>query len=147
MGSASAVADGFVTMLSATSCLGAGGTLVESVAKDSYKVLETAASAACVVSWTGFASTPSRGTREQVWNFQLRLFIRDLGNPIQTLQRSYSVPQLVLNTLHSDLTVQGAAVEIQNITGTNTPGDVWETGGQIWLHIPITCVVLTTLGD
>jgi len=147
MASASAVADGFVTLLGAASCLGSGNTLVDSVSKDSYKVLETSASAACVVGWTNFSSEPSRGTREQRWNFQLRLFIRDLGNPQQTLQRSFSVPQLVISTLHSDITVQGTAVEIQSIAATNTPGDLLEVGGQYWLHVPITCLVLTTLGD
>jgi hypothetical protein len=56
------------------------------------------------------------------------------------------VPQLVIDTLHSDITVQGTALEIQNITATNTPGDVWEAGGQMWLHIPFICQVLTTFG-
>ena len=143
MGSASAVADGFVALLSATSCLGNGNVPIDSVSKDSYRVLETAASAACVVAWSAYGSQPQRGTRHQMWNFQLRLFVRDLGNAEQTLQRSFSVPQLVIDTMESDLTVQGTAIEIQNITATNTPGDVWEVGGQVWLHFPITCQVLT----
>lgn len=143
MGSASAVADGFVTLLGAASCLGSGNVPVDSVSKSSYAVLETAASAACVVAWTSYGSQPQRGTRHQMWNFQLRLFVRDLGNPIQTLERSFSVPQLVIDTIESDLTVQGTAVEIQNIAMTNTPGDVWETGGQFWLHFPISVQVLT----
>lgn len=143
MGSASAVADGFVTLLSATSCLGSGNVPVDSVSKSSYRVLETAASAACVVAWNTYESRPQRGARHQMWSFQLRLFVRDLGNPEQTLERSFSVPQLVIDTIESDLTVQGTAVEIQYIAATNTPGDVWDVGGQMWLHFPITCQVLT----
>ena len=140
--SASAIADGLVTMLSAASVFGPG-----MVSKNSYQILETASGSCAVVQWTGLAShrTSMGGAganRNRLWDFQIRCFIRDTGQPTAVMNRVWSATDLVLSTLESDESINGTAEELEDVTGTRDPETVFTVGGATWLPFTMTARIL-----
>ena len=139
MTSASAIADGFLANIGAASVLGP-----TNVSKNTYQILESAASAACVVRWQNFTARPEQfgplDTRD-TWQFQLRLYLRDTGDAVALLNRTWTVPQKIIDSLRSDSTVQGTCIQITSIEATQ-PDDLIEAGGHTWLLIPIGCMVI-----
>jgi len=139
MASASAIADGFLANIGAASVLGP-----TNVSKNTYQVLESAASAACVVRWQNFTSRPVQFgdfDAEDTWTFQLRLYLRDTGDAVALLNRTWTVPQKIIDSLRSDNTIQGTCIKINSIDA-NQPDDMVEAGGHTWLIIPIGCTLV-----
>lgn len=134
MASASAMADGFLALLGAASVFGS-----DNVSKNSYKILETSACAAVVISYARAVSEPvafGDYNRQRDWVFNLRLYLRDTGNPIDLLNRTFTATETMLDALETDPTVQGTAVKINSIDINNSPGETFVVGGQTWLYIP-----------
>ena len=139
MGSASAIADGLVANIGAASVLGA-----ENVSKNTYQKLESSASAACVVAWTRFSDQPQFGaySAQDIWQFRLQLYLRDTNDPVTLLNRTYTVPQAIIDSIKSDPTIQDTCIKLNNITATQNPGESVAIGGATWLHIPLTVEVV-----
>ena len=138
--SASAIADGLVTLLSAASVFGAGN-----VSKNSYQVLETSTGSCVVVQWTRLTSRAMTfgNLRHRVWNFQLRCFIRDTGDAGAVLNRVWTATDGILACLESDDTIQGTAKEIDDISGTRDPEGAFVTpGGGTWLPVEFNVAVV-----
>ena len=109
MASASAIADGFIATLGAASVFGSAN-----VVKNSYRVLETAASAAVVIAFgRGYARAMAFGgfNRERGWVFNLGLYLRDTGDPTLLLDRTFTAAEAMLDALEADPTVQGTVVK------------------------------------
>jgi len=136
MASASAIADGFLTTLGAASVFGSAN-----VSKNSYKVLETSASAAVVIAFANALAEPvgfGGFNRERSWTFNLRLYLRDVGDPGVLLNRTFTAAETMLDALEADPTVQGTVVKINGINISQTPGEAFDAGGQTWLYLPCT---------
>ncbi|MFA6016436.1 MAG: hypothetical protein WC742_15365 [Gallionellaceae bacterium] len=130
--SASAIADGIITNLSAASVFGTGR-----VSKTSYQILESSACQAAMVHWTRLRSTPSAfgnpRDRERTWNFNIECFLRDTGDPIQLKTRIWSLTDTVIASLESDDTLQGTCDSLSEIAGTHDPKSGLDVGGARWL--------------
>jgi hypothetical protein len=141
MASASAIADGILANIGAASVLGS-----VNVSKNSYQVLESAACAAAVVSWLDFQSQPAQYggfDARDIWRFSADIYIRDTGNPIHLLNYTFTLPQLVLDSLKSDPTLQGTVILINSIAGQNSPGDVYTKGSHTWIKVPLVIQAVT----
>jgi len=134
--SASAIADGLVTMLSAASVFGSGN-----VAKNSYQILETSTGSCAVVQWTRLISNPMTfgdpRSRQRTWNFQIRCFVRDTGDPNAVLNRVWSATDGIIACLESDDTIQNTAQSLNSISGTRDPESAFTVGGATWLPFDI----------
>ena len=130
--SASAIADGFVTMIGSASLLGA-----HAVRKDSYEVLETSASACCVIQLTGATSESTTFSNtyspEQSWGFSLDVFVRDTGNSQAAMNKVWAVTDNIMNTIEADSTIQGTADSVRSISYSRDPERLLNVGGAIWL--------------
>jgi hypothetical protein len=140
--SASSIADGLVTMLSAASVFGTG-----MVSKNSYQVLESSSGSCAVVQWTGLTSQRTTyggagANRNRTWNFQIRCFIRDTGQAPEMINHVWTATDLVLSTLESDETILGTADELGDINGSRDPETVFTVGGATWLPFTITAQIL-----
>jgi hypothetical protein len=140
--SASSIADALVTMLSATSAFGAC-----MVSKNSYQILESAAGSCAVVQWTNLSSRRTThggagGNRNRWWDFQIRCFIRDTGQPTAVLNRVWTATDLVLGTLEADETILGTADELGDVNGSRDPETVFTVGGATWLPITFSARIL-----
>jgi len=78
------------------------------------------------------------------WTFLVQLFLRDTGRAEDVLQRTYSVPQLVLDSLKSDPTLQDTCIKIDTIGARMTPGEAATIGGHSWIEVPFTIQVTAT---
>ena len=138
--SGSAIADGFKTLLSATSVLGSGNVSI-----NSYQVLESSACACAVIQWTRLASTPvafgSPRARDRLWDFQIRAFIRDTGDPLTALNRVWTATNTIMTAIEDDDTVQGTCEVLNNIVAIRDPETAMTFGGHTWLPITITATV------
>jgi hypothetical protein len=139
--SASAIADGLVTLLSAASVFGSAN-----VTKDSYQVLESSACACAVVQWSGFSSGRmthggAGGDRRRVWSFQVRCFIRDTGQPEALLRRTWIATDKFVSAIESDPTIQDTADDLGDITGYHDPERVYSVGGATWAPITFTAQI------
>jgi hypothetical protein len=130
--SASAIADGFVTMLSATSVMGAG-----MVSKNSYQVLETSTGSCAVVQWTNMRSGPSvfgaNYQSRRMWTFLIYAFIRDTGQAEAVRNRLWTATDTILTAVENDPTVQGTAFAVRGVTGNYQPEQFVQAGGATWL--------------
>ena len=139
--SASAIADGLVTMFSAASLFGAGN-----VSKNSYQVLETSAGSCMVVQWVRYNSTPMTfGTpmaARKIWSFSLKCYVRDTGDPGATVNRVWRATDNVVACLAADDTILGLVDEIGAITATRDPELGYTVGGATWLPFEFTIETL-----
>jgi len=140
--SASAIADGLVTMLSAASVFGPG-----MVSKNSYQILETTSGSCAVVQWSGLTSRRTSmggagANRNRWWNFQIRCFIRDTNQPTAVMNRVWSATDLVLSTLESDESINGTAEELEEVIGIRDPETAFTVGGATWLPFTMTARIL-----
>jgi hypothetical protein len=130
--SASAIADGLLTNLSAASVFGSGN-----VSKNSYQILESSCCQAALIHWTRLISKPTTfgnpRDRERIWNFNIECFLRDTGDPIQLKTRIWSLTDTVIASLESDDTLQGTCDSLGEIAGTHDPKSGLDVGGARWL--------------
>ena len=135
MAGASAIADGLVTLLSAASMFGSTG-----VSKDSYQVVETSTCSAVVrfvglhSEAVGFGRPPDR---QRTWQFNIKCYVRDLGDPQSTINRVWLCADKVVSCLESDDTIQGTADRVDNIDVTHNPERAETTGGGTWLTLEV----------
>lgn len=126
------IVDGVITNISAASVLGACA-----VGKD-YSVMESAASAAAVVSYTGIRSYPATfGLRERIATVRVELFIKDVTSPSAMMDYVSNISDRVVSSLESDETLQGTVEEVREVRATRTPGDVFSNGTVIYLPVNI----------
>ena len=124
--------DGVIANLSAASVLSACA-----VGKD-YSVMETAASAAAVVSFVGVTSIPATfGIRERLTTIRVELFIKDVTSPSAMMDYVSNISDNVITSLESDLTLQDTVEEVREVRATRTPGDVFSNGTVIYLPVNI----------
>ena len=130
--SASAIADGFLALFGAASQFGTTG-----VSKNSYQVLESVSGSCLVISCVGLNSSfmTLGGDRRYHWTFRLKYWIRDTGDAVATINRTWTVIDNIISALASDPTVQGTAQEIQTIQATRDPESAEVVGGHAWLPI------------
>ncbi len=130
--SASAIADGLVTNLSAASVFGNG-----CVSKTSYQILESSACQAAIVQWARLKSEAitfgDPRDRQRTWNFIVECYLRDLGDPVQLLTRVWSLTDTVIASIESDETLQGTCDEVNTITGAHDSKSALNIGGATWL--------------
>ena len=130
--SASAIADGLVTLLGSASVFGVGR-----VRKNSYEVLETSASSCCVIQWIGLNSDHTTFgnpySPERTWDMKLDVYVRDTGNSQATMDRVWTVTDMTINALDSDPTIQGTVDMIRTIRARRDPNQFAEIGGAVWL--------------
>lgn len=133
--SSSAIADALVTMLGSASVLG-----TNTVSKSGYELLESAASSATVIKWRNFTSRPSNfggNSYSDTWEFEIKTFIRDYGDPHLALNRVWSATDKVITCLKSDYTIQGTCDDVVRITGNYDPESLLVVGGATWLPFSI----------
>lgn len=138
MSSASAIADGIVTLLSAASAFG------QSVSKNSYQILESSGSAV-IVQWSRINLLPnSLGGSEdaRVWDFSLRCFIRESGDLPGNLEKTWLATDKVINCIESDPTLQGTVNDTRSISARHEIESSYNIGGATWtvLSFNIECV-------
>lgn len=122
------VVDGVIANISAASVLSACA-----VGKD-YSVMETAASAAAVVSYTTARSTPATfAMRERLVTIRVELFIKDVTSPSAMMDLVSDISDAVVSSLESDFTLQDTVEEVREVRATRTPGDVYSNGTVIYL--------------
>ena len=141
MSSASAIADALVTMLSAASVFGSGN-----VNKNSYKVLETAACSAAVISLNSVRSVAVAfgNDRERTWSMGINAYIKDTGDPSDALNRVFNIADKVVACLDADDTILGTIDKVTNISITRNENKFTQAGGSVWLPVDIV-VELTEL--
>ena len=132
--SASAIADGLITMFSAASQFGSGN-----VSKNSYQVMETSAGSCLIVQWTGYSHRPqvfgSPANTRRTWRMNLKCYIRDTGNPVATLNRVWTATDNILNCLYADDTLQGTVDMLTSVEANRDPETAYTAGGATWLPI------------
>ena len=131
--SASAIVDGMMTTLSATSNLG-----LAVVSKD-YRVLESSSACACVISVLGyegtkdtFGQTAAEDNWEDVWTFSLEFFLK-AQSPSAVLDRLMMTVDKVVKAWKRDETIQGTCDNVISFTCSRTPGEVYSVGGHDWV--------------
>lgn len=132
--SASAIADGIITQLSATSALGSGAV------DTNYHVLERiSACAAAVVSWNRFEEHDITfgGSGETMWTFSAEGFVKDTGDPDTATTGVQACADTIISAVRTDKTLQGTCEEVTAIRGSHTPGEYLVTGGATWLPIRV----------
>lgn len=128
MGRIMDVVDGVIANISAASVLSACA-----VGKD-YSVMETAASAAAVVSYTTARSTPATfAMRERLVTIRVELFIKDVASPSAMMDYVSNISDAVVSSLESDFTLQDTVEEVREVRATRTPGDVFSNGTVVYL--------------
>jgi len=128
--SASAIADGLVTMFSAASLFGAS-----MVSKDSFQILESSSGSCLMVGWTGLTDTAMNfgNGKERHWTFNLHCYIRDTGNAVGVMDKVWTATDLIIACLDSDDTIQGTAQGIDSISGHNDPEHAYQLpSGALW---------------
>jgi hypothetical protein len=118
------------------------------VSKSSYQVMETAAYAACIITYThargGTEVFGNDAANKLLWNFSLRLYLRDTGDPEALLNRTFTVPVQLLTAIAADATIHGTAFDITEFNLANSPGEVYtNNSGATWLLLPISLSVVT----
>lgn len=131
--SASAIADGLVTVLASASVLGSGA-----VSRNSYQVLESASDSAAVVSWLSLRSRPQAfgdpRARQREWTFQVELFTKDLGDPAAAMDRQLAAMDKVVQAIESDDTLQDTAEASGEVRISREVGTVRNYAGAAWLY-------------
>ena len=134
--SASAIADGFVTMLSAASCLGVGA-----VSKEDYGVIERVATCCLVIEGfrlesnvVAFGSPPDR---ERLWTFLMTGYSKDTGDGKAAMNRTYGIVDAVVAAVESDPTVQGTGEDAGVVAATREPGEAYIVGNVTFLPVHI----------
>ena len=139
--SASAIADGLLANLSAASVLGNGN-----VSKNSYQTLESSACQAAVIHWARLTSEPitfgNPRDRQRTWGFTVECYLRDLGDPVQLLNRVWSLTDTVINSLESDETLQGTCSEMNTFTAAHDSKSALNIGGQTWLTFDLNLEII-----
>ena len=130
--SPSSIAQALYTMFSAASAFGAGN-----VSTCSYAILENAAYAALFISYTNLDDAEMTfGTgRERIWDFQIKAFVRDTGDPEATLARTYSCAPTIIQTIEAVQTLQGTCVSVPRITLNRNPEIALNINGTSWLPL------------
>lgn len=135
--SASGIADALVTMFSAASLFGPGN-----VAKDSYKILETATGSCLTVQWVRYSSTPLAFgvpmSGRETWSFNLKCWVRDTGNPVAAVNRVWKATDNIINCLLADDTLQGTVDLVSGINAARDPELAITVGGATWLPFELT---------
>jgi len=132
--SASAITNALYNMFSATSAFGPGN-----VSCCSYAILENAACAALFISWSGLnndVETFQTG-RKRNWDFQMRAFIRDTGDPEQVLGRVISYADIITTTFEADQTLQGSCTLVPRVTMSRNPELALSVNGATWLPFDV----------
>ena len=109
-------------------------------------MLETSTGSCAVVQWIRLVSMPSSfgmpRDRQRTWNFQIRCFVRDTGDPNAVLNRVWSATDGILACLDSDDTIQGTADAINSISGARDPESAFTVGGATWLPFDMTAEIV-----
>ena len=131
--SASSIQLAIITNLSAASALGSSSV------DRHYGILETAPQWAAVVSWSRLLDAPNAfgGSTERAWTHSVELFVRDSGDPLQTLDRVTQVIDKVVDSLKSDWTLQNTVGTITAIRANRDVGMAFNVGGNTWLPINV----------
>ncbi len=139
--SASAIADGIISNLSAASVFGTGN-----VSKSSYQILESSACQAAMVYWTRLTSEPATfgnpRDRDHIWSFTVECYLRDTGDPVQLLNRVWSLTDTVIASLESDDSLQGTCDALNTITGAHDSKSALNIGGATWLTFDLNLEVV-----
>lgn len=133
--SASAIADGIVTMLTATSAFGTNGAATH------YRVLESQSASCCVVSWRGLRMIPHTfgdpPDTERIWTFLIETFSKDTGNPLDVLSRTKSCISAVADVMAGDDTIQGTAENMPEMRAEKLPRLGLVIGGATWIPMDV----------
>jgi len=136
MSSASSIADGLQTLLSAASVFGTG-----MVGKAEYRVLEQSSGSCAVIEFADVESRPTsfgnpRG-REREWTYNIKCYLKDTGDPISVGAKSLTLTDTILLALESDDTIQGTVDAINRIHVSRELETALEVGGFAWLPFDI----------
>ena len=142
MASGSAICDGVVTLLTATSMLGASMATV-----NNWKVLEKTSGSCAVVSITGLSFEPTTfGTnKDQVWTIAILGYIKDTNHPTDDLSKINTMITSFADAIASDDTLQGTVGIVRSFRATRRAGDRLEIGGALWhpVEMFVEAIVLT----
>jgi hypothetical protein len=136
MQSTSAICDAIVTMLSATSVLGASGVWI-----NDWGVLETASGSCAVVGFQGYESIPSAfgGVVDSSEIYFIHSYVKDTSNRSSDLSRIQSLITAIARCVEADNSLLGTVDLVSKFTATRNPTDVLEVGGFLWL--PVLCQI------
>jgi hypothetical protein len=132
--SASAIIDGLITALTASSAFGSEN------AGYHYGVLESTSGSCAVVSWINLTQTEetfANVTNERDWTFSVELYAKDTGNPVAVMSRLSSCIDTFLGVLEDDRTLQGTVERITEVRGTRPlpPDGFIDAGGATWAQM------------
>lgn len=118
------VINAIVTNLGCASALGANR-----VGKD-YSVIESSQFPTAVVGWLGTTSVPTAmgGGRDKLWTFSVEVFIKDTGSASAVMDYFPTLSKSILDSLESDLTLQGTVDEVNQIRCSRELGESYIIG-------------------
>lgn len=128
--SGSNIGDGLVTVLTNASAFDS-----TNVSKDDYSILEKTAACALVVQPSGLVNRGHAYGRSWAitWTIRIDGFVRDIGDPLQTLRNLWKLPDEVLAAVNADQSLNSSACQAMIVSGTRPKDILVNVGGQIWL--------------
>ena len=128
--SGSAMADAFVTMLTAPSVFGPGAVTI-----GDYSVLEKVTGSCAIVNFAGVGSRDQTfgGAKVRVWRWQVDGYAKGQADDRILAMRGISVVDAIVACLEKDSTLQGTSFKTDAVDVTHTPGVLLEIGGNYWL--------------
>ena len=129
--SASAIADGFVSIFSSASPFGS-----TTVTKNDYAIMETTACAIIVQSVRNQSGPEAYGQqRMQNRTFFLDMWLKETGNPQTDLNNLLAFQDEVEYVLNTNPTVGGMVKDTNQYRIERDPETVWVYGGQQWFRL------------
>jgi hypothetical protein len=130
--SGSNIGDGLITTLQAASSFSAGN-----LSKNDYGILETTTACALIVMPGGVAAAEHAfgGAWHLVWDIGLEIYVKDLSDPIQSLNNVWLVEDAVVAAIRADTTLDSSACRAI-VTSMDRPrGTMVEMHGNEWFPI------------
>lgn len=128
--SGSNIGDGLVTTLTNASAFDS-----TNVTKDDYSILEKTAACALVVQPSSLTNEGHTYGRSWAitWSIRIDGFVRDIGNPTQTLRNLWKLPDEVLAAINADQSLNSSACQAMIVSGGRPKDVLVDVGGQLWL--------------
>jgi len=137
--SGSNIGDGLIATLKAASAFD-----VTNVSGSDYGLLETSTACALIIQPASFGVDEKTYGRTWgvTWNIDIECYVRDMGNPEQTLANVWTVSDQIIAAVKADESLNSSACQAIVRTG-NRPRDTFvEAGGVVWLPWYITVEAL-----
>jgi len=128
--SGSAMADAFVTMLTAPSVFGVGAVTI-----GDYSVLEMVSGSCAIVNFAGVEErTQTFGNaKERVWRWQIDGYAMGNADDRGHAMRSIKVVDAIIGCIKGSDTLLGTVFATNVVSVVHTPGFALEIGGLYWI--------------